>query len=59
MIGTESFKVCALKKLKFDWSSTNSSFCIENIGGYAFSQCHKLVEVNLSSTATKKSLIYP
>ena len=48
-IGTESFKGCALKKVKFDWSSTNSSFCIENIGGYAFSQCQQLVEVNLSS----------
>ena len=48
-IGTESFKGCGLMKVKFDRSSTNSSFCIENIGGYAFSQCHKLVEVNLSS----------
>ena len=45
----ESFKGCALKKVKFDWSSTNSSFCIEDIGGCAFGQCHKLVEVNLSS----------
>ena len=45
----ESFKGCALKKVKFDWPSTNSSFCIEDIGGSAFGQCHKLVEVNLSS----------